>query len=65
MMSTAGSGWENTSRSLRKGDFTARLSMEERREFESLRTSSDYPSETTLFVEQQAPDNVRLCLRDR
>jgi CRP/FNR family transcriptional regulator, cyclic AMP receptor protein len=58
MMSTAGSGGGNTSRSLRTGDFTAGLSPEERREFESLRSLADYPSETTLFVEQQAPDNV-------
>jgi CRP/FNR family transcriptional regulator, cyclic AMP receptor protein len=38
------------------------LSWEERLEFESLRSFSDYPSGTTLFVEQQVPDNVLFLL---
>ena len=37
------------------------MSAEERTEFEFLQSLSDYPPNTTLFVEQQTPGNV-LCL---
>jgi len=62
MRNTPGSGWGHTSSAARTGDFSERLSPEERLEFESLRTSSYYPPETTLFVEQQVPDNVLFLL---
>ncbi|MGA8043566.1 MAG: Crp/Fnr family transcriptional regulator [Terracidiphilus sp.] len=62
MRNTAGSGWGHISRTERTGDFTERLSPEERLEFESLRTSSDYTPSTTLFAEQQMPDKVLFLL---
>jgi CRP/FNR family transcriptional regulator len=58
MRNTPGSGWGHISSAPRTGDFGARLSPEVRLEFESLRTSSSYPSETTLFVEQEEPEKV-------
>src|SRR5579862_2022298 len=60
MRNTPGSGWGHLASAARTGDFAERLSPNERVEFESLRTFSDYPPATTLFVEQQAPDNVLL-----
>jgi CRP/FNR family transcriptional regulator, cyclic AMP receptor protein len=62
MRNTPGSGWGHISSAARTGDFTERLSPEERIEFESLRTSSDYPPSATLFAEQQPPDNVLFLL---
>lgn len=58
MRTTPGSGWRHLASAARKSDFTEPLSPDERFEFESLRTFSDYPPATTLFVERQAPDNV-------
>jgi CRP/FNR family cyclic AMP-dependent transcriptional regulator len=58
MRNTPGSGWGHLASAAKKGDFTERFSPDERVEFESLRTLSDYPPAATLFVEQQAPDNV-------
>ena len=58
-----GSGWGHISVAARTGGFTECLSPEERLEFESLRTFSDYPPGTTLFAEQQAPDNVLFLLQ--
>jgi CRP/FNR family transcriptional regulator len=62
MRHTAGSGWGHISSAARTGDFSEPLSPEERIELESLRTSSDYPPETTLFVEQQEPSKVLFLL---
>jgi len=62
MRNTPGSGWSHLVRPVRKSDFTERLSPDERFEFESLRTFSDYPPATILFVEQQGPDNVLFLL---
>ena len=62
MRNTPGSGWSHLASAARKGDFTERLSADERAEFESLRTFSDYPPATILLVEQQAPDNVLFLL---
>lgn len=58
MRNTPGSGWGRLVSAGRKVDFSERLSPNERVEFESLRTFSDYPPAAILFVEQQAPDNV-------
>jgi len=63
MRNTPGSGWGHISGASRTGDFTERLSPEERFEFECLRTSSDCPPGTILFAEQQAPDNVLFLLK--
>jgi len=62
MRNTIGSGWGHVSRTARTRDFSDQLSPEERIEFESLRTSSCHPPATTLFAEQQAPDNVFFLL---
>lgn len=62
MRNTPGSGWGHLSGAARTDLFTDRLSPQERLRFESLRTSSDYLPNTTLFVEQQAPDHVLFLL---
>jgi CRP/FNR family transcriptional regulator len=62
MRNTAVSGWGHLPSTSRIGFFSDRLSAEERVEFDSLRTSADYPSKTTLFVEQQVPINVLFLL---
>jgi CRP/FNR family cyclic AMP-dependent transcriptional regulator len=62
MRNTHGSGWGPLAGAAKKGDFTERLSPDELLEFESLKTFSDYPPATTLFVERQAPDNVLFLL---
>ena len=62
MRKTLESGWGQISGAAGRGDFSERLSWEERFEYESLRTCSVYPPETTLFVEQQVPDKVLFLL---
>lgn len=62
MRNIPGSGWGHLASAARKSDFTGRLSPDERFKLESLRTFSDYPPATTLFVERQAPDNVLFLL---
>jgi len=62
MRNTAGSGWGHVTRAARTRDFGDQLSPEERFEFESLRVSCCYPPGSTLFVEQQTPDNVLFLL---
>jgi CRP/FNR family transcriptional regulator len=62
MRNTAGSVLGHVSSAARTGDFSERSSPEERIELESLRTTTDYPSETTLFTEQQAPNKVLFLL---
>jgi len=62
MRNSPGSGWGSISGAARASYFTERLSPDECREFESLRTYSAYPSGVTLFVEQELPDNVLFLL---
>ncbi len=58
MRNTAGSGWGQVSGATRASDFSERLSREERIELEFLRSLSNYPPGTTLFVEQQVPEHI-------
>lgn len=62
MRNTSRTGWGHISGPVGRGNFSERLSWEEHLEFESLRTFSEYPPETTLFVEQQVPDSVLFLL---
>jgi CRP/FNR family transcriptional regulator, cyclic AMP receptor protein len=62
MRDTTGSGRGHVSNAAREGDFSERLSPEERLEFESLRASFACPSETTLFAEQEAPESLLFLL---
>ena len=62
MRNTPGLGWARLASAARRGDFTERLTPDECFEFESIRTFSDYSPATTLFVEQEAPDNVLFLL---
>src|SRR6185437_9360624 len=62
MRNTPGLGWARLASAARRGDFTERLTPDECSEFESIRTFSDYSPATTLFVEQEAPDNVLFLL---
>jgi len=58
MRHTSGTGWNHISGSQGRDNFSEKLSLEDRIEFESIRSFSDYPAEATLFVEQQVLDNV-------
>jgi len=62
MRNTSESGRGYVSCAARAGDFSQRLSPEERVELESLKTPFNYPPGRTLFVEQQTPDNVLFLL---
>jgi CRP/FNR family cyclic AMP-dependent transcriptional regulator len=62
MKNSAASGWSRASSAARTDYFSERLSPEERLELDSLKTSSYYPAECTLFVEEQVPVKVLFLL---
>ena len=62
MRNTTGTGWCDFPNALRAKAFSERLSPADLIEFESLKTTSNCPAETTLFVEQQVPDTIIFLL---
>ena len=56
MRNSTGTGWCPFPNASRAEDSGERLSPADLIEFESLRTTSNCPPNTTLFVEQQSPD---------
>jgi CRP/FNR family transcriptional regulator, cyclic AMP receptor protein len=62
MRNTTGTGWCDVPNASKAKAFSERLSPADLIEFESLKTTSKCAPETTLFVEQQAPDTVIFLL---
>ena len=65
MRNTTGTGWYQVSDASRAEDFGEQLSPVDLIELESLRTTSNCPPNTTLFVEQESPDTVFFLLTGR